>query len=84
MYSQFFQIREVLEYIGWELRDVVHAQVTVETRSRLETQQQALVIWRHRSLGCTYFDPESFREVADLFPVTALYTIKGLFPQGSR
>lgn len=35
MYSQFFQIREVLEYIGWQLRDVVHAQVTVETRTRV-------------------------------------------------
>lgn len=43
MYSQFFQVGEVLEYIGWELSDVVHAQVTVETRNRLETRQQALM-----------------------------------------
>lgn len=39
-YSQFFQIGKVLEYIGWELRDVVHAEVTVETRHQLETRQQ--------------------------------------------
>lgn len=32
MYSQFLQIGEVLEDICWELSDVVHAQVTVETR----------------------------------------------------
>lgn len=37
MYSQFFQIGEVLEYIGWKLSDVVHAQVTVETKNQLET-----------------------------------------------
>lgn len=84
MYSQFLQIREVLEYIGWQLRDVVHAQVTVETRTRVKTQQQARMTLLHRSLGRTYFDPESLRGVADLFPVTVLYTIKLLFPQGSR
>lgn len=33
MYSQFFKIGEVLEYIGWKLSDVVHAQVTVETKN---------------------------------------------------
>lgn len=49
----------------------------------LETQQQALMTLLHRSLGRTYFDPESLRGVADLFPVTVLYTIKLLFPQGS-
>lgn len=38
MYSQFFQIGEVLEYICWKLSDVVHAQVTVETKNQLETQ----------------------------------------------
>lgn len=43
MYSQFFQIRKVLEYIGWELRDVVHAEVTVESRNQLETGQRALM-----------------------------------------
>lgn len=37
MYSQFLQIGEVLEYGGWKLRDVVHAQVTVETRTGLKT-----------------------------------------------
>lgn len=83
MYSQFLQIGEVLEYVGWELRDVVHAQVTVETRTGLETRQQAPATLLHWSLGCTYFDPESFREVADPFPVTVLYTIKRLLPRGS-
>lgn len=43
MYSQFFQIGKVLEYVSWELRDVVHAEVTVETRHQLETRQPALV-----------------------------------------
>lgn len=47
MYSQFLQIGEVLEYIGWELRDVVHAQVTVETRTGLETRQQAPMTLLH-------------------------------------
>lgn len=31
MYSQFFEIGEVFEYVCWKLSDVVHAQVTVET-----------------------------------------------------
>lgn len=34
MYSQFFQIGEVLEYVCWKLSDVVHAQVTVETKRK--------------------------------------------------
>ena len=38
MYSQFFKIGEVLEYMGWKLSDVVHAQVTVETKDQLITQ----------------------------------------------
>lgn len=45
----------------------------------LETQQQALMTLLHRSLGRTYFDPESLRGGADLLPVTVLYTIKLLF-----
>lgn len=43
MYSQLFQIGKVLEDIGWELRDVVHAEVTVETRNQLEARQRALM-----------------------------------------
>lgn len=38
MYSQFFQIREVLEYISWKLSDVVHAQVSGNKNNQLETQ----------------------------------------------
>lgn len=34
MYSQLFQVGKVLEYIGGQLRDVVHAEVTVETRNQ--------------------------------------------------
>jgi len=34
MYSQFLQIGEVLEYVCWKLRDVVHAQVTAESRKK--------------------------------------------------
>lgn len=37
MYSQFLQIGEVLEYKRWKLSDVVHAQVTVETKNQLES-----------------------------------------------
>lgn len=47
VYSQFFHIGKVLEYIGWELRDVVHAEVTVETRNQLETRQPALMTLLH-------------------------------------
>ena len=39
VYSQFFQIREVLEYKCWKLSDVVHAQVTVETEKRKNISQ---------------------------------------------
>lgn len=40
MYSQFFQIGEVVEYMCWKLSDVVHAQVTVEKnkKNQLETR----------------------------------------------
>lgn len=33
LYSQFFEIGEVLEHIGRKLSDVIHAQVTVETKT---------------------------------------------------
>lgn len=41
MYSQFFEIGEVLEHIGRKLSDVIHAQVTVETKTsvRKKTKQ---------------------------------------------
>lgn len=35
MYSQFFQIGEALENIRWELSNVVHAQVTVDTHKEI-------------------------------------------------
>lgn len=43
MYSQFFKIGEVLEHIGWKLSDVVHAQVTVETKTSVRNTVNALM-----------------------------------------
>lgn len=40
MYSQFLQIGEVLEDIGWKLSDVVHAQVTVKMKKEKKKNNQ--------------------------------------------
>lgn len=47
MHLQFFQIGKVLEYIGRQLRDVVHAEVTVETKNQLVSRHLALMTVFH-------------------------------------
>lgn len=42
MYSQFFEIGEVLEHIGRKLSDVIHAQVTVETKTSVRKKKTTL------------------------------------------
>lgn len=45
MYSQFFQVGEVLEHVCWKLSDVVHAQVTVENQKSVRIQNQICFVF---------------------------------------